>query len=248
MKIISCIEEFKKERSLIKESVGFVPTMGALHKGHASLIKHSVAENKFTAVSIFVNPKQFNDISDYETYPKTLDEDLALCEDVGAAIVFLPRAEKIYSVGDSIKITESNVSIKYEGEMRPGHFDGVLLILTKLLNLVKANTIYMGEKDYQQALLTKKLCTELFFDTKVKMIKTLRDETGLPLSSRNSKLTESGLKVAKKIAKEFHSVAGLEFTKKNEIDLDYIGKLGEKIVMAHRVEGVRILDNKDILK
>jgi pantoate--beta-alanine ligase len=136
--------------------------------------------------------------------------------------------------------------------MRPGHFDGVLLILLKLLNLVRADAIYMGEKDYQQALLTQKLCKTFFISTEVKTVKTYRDSAGLPFSSRNTKLTPNGLEQARTVAKVFHKskdkaefIKTLKSSLKTEIDLDYYGELGKKVLMAHRIEDVRILDNKD---
>jgi len=253
MKILKTVKELNDyKKNISGDSLGFVPTMGALHKGHAELFKASVEQNKKTLVSIFVNPKQFNDEKDFLTYPKTIDEDLAFCDEYGVDSVFLPEKEELFLEEESITLADTSISSVFEGKMRPGHFEGVLLILLKLLNLVRADAIYMGEKDYQQSLLTQKLCKTFFIPTHVKAVKTYRDSTGLPFSSRNTKLTPKGLEQAQIVAKMFHkSKSKAEFLKalksslQTEIDLDYYGELGEKVLMAHRIEDVRILDNKD---
>ncbi len=253
MKILKTIAEFNDYKKYISgDALGFIPTMGALHKGHASLFKTSVEQNEKSLVSIFINPKQFNDEKDFLTYPKTLDEDLALCSKYGIDSVFIPQKEEIFLNDESITLKDSSISSEFEGKMRPGHFDGVLLILLKLLNLVRADAIYMGEKDYQQALLTQKLCKTFFIPTQVKIVKTYRDSTGLPYSSRNTKLTPEGLEQAQTVAKMFHQstneaefMRALKSSMHTKVDLDYYGELGEKILMAHKIEDVRILDNKD---
>ena len=234
-------------------SLGFVPTMGALHRGHGDLIKKSTDENDYTVVSVFVNPTQFNDKKDFETYPNTWREDLSLCEELGVDVVFSPSVDEMHLQEDSIVLSERKISKDFEGQHRPGHFDGVMMILLKLLGVVRPSYIYMGEKDYQQALLTIQLCKQFFLDTQVKVVETLRDESGLPLSSRNLNLTAKGFSKAQKIARKFHSSRNKEefLSELEEISLDYFGKLefGElesKILMAHRIEGIRILDNKDV--
>ena len=250
MKIIKSLNELTKYRRDLaskSQSVGFVPTMGALHTGHLALIEASVKENQRTLVSIFVNPTQFNDQRDFESYPNTLETDLSLCKEQGVDAVFCPKDSDMYPKGSSITLSENRVSKSFEGESRPGHFSGVLTVLLKLLNLVKPQCIYMGEKDYQQSLLTKKLCEEFFIETKVCVVETVREEEGLPFSSRNLKLSKEGLKKAKLIAKRFHSSSSKEeFLKALNIELDYFGELEGKVLMAHRIEDVRILDNKDI--
>ena len=246
MIILKTIEEYKKHIDLNK-GIGFVPTMGALHLGHAKLIEESVRDSDLTVVSIFVNPTQFNDPKDFESYPDTWGADVELCESKGVDIIFAPKAESMYFPDESIEISENDVSKKFEGEYRPGHFNGVLLVLLKLLNIIKPQFIYMGEKDYQQALLTEKMCRDFFLNTKVKVVDTVRDNMGLPFSSRNLKLSDEGLEKARIIAEKFHaSTDKEEFLEDLDINLDYIGKLKRKVLMAHRVEGVRILDNKDL--
>ena len=245
MKIINSIEKFKLFRKT-HEGLGFVPTMGALHRGHAALIKESIKENEITVVSIFVNPTQFNDPKDFESYPNTWEKDLLLCKNLGVDVIFSPGSNDMYFKKESIVLSEKVISESFEGEYRSGHFNGVLKVLLKLLNIVKPSNIYMGEKDYQQALLTQRLCIDFFIDTQVRIVKTVRDESGLPYSSRNLKLSDAGLLKAKFIAEKFHSSQSKEdFLKNLEIELDYFGKLDQKILMAHRVEGIRILDNKD---
>src|SRR3990167_8680513 len=160
MKIINNIKEWKKIRGNLSDDlkIGFVPTMGCLHQGHASLIKNSVSQNDITVLSIFVNPTQFNDPSDYQHYPKTVDDDIELARQLNVDYVITPDAEGMYPNGNQIQlITDHPFSTIMEGHYRPGHFNGVLTVVMKLLMLIRATKIYFGEKDYQQYFLVNEL-------------------------------------------------------------------------------------------
>ena len=229
-------------------NVGFVPTMGALHIGHEALIKESKKNNTKTWVSIFVNPLQFNDKKDFEVYPNRIEDDLRMCRELGVDVVFMPTPEQMYFDNEAISLYENAISKDFEGAMRPGHFEGVLTVMLKLLNLVKSKRVYMGLKDYQQYLLIKMLCKNFFISTEVVGVETVREKSGLPFSSRNLNLSENGLNQARKVARAFHETKDKKgFLEAIEVvELDYYGKCADRILMAHRIESVRILDNKPI--
>ena len=145
-----------------KPSIGFVPTMGALHSGHASLLSCSANENDVSVLSIFVNPTQFNRSDDFEKYPRVFEHDLEIARTSGVDVVFAPTVDCLYPSGYSLRIQETDLATKYEGQFRPGHFDGVLTVVAKLLGCVQPDRLYLGKKDYQQCLLLKKLIEELF--------------------------------------------------------------------------------------
>lgn len=190
MKIFDSIPQWRGYRAALGESLGFVPTMGALHAGHASLVNRSVAENTRTLVSIFVNPTQFDNPDDLAKYPQTLDADIALLEAHGADYLLLPTKDALYPDAYRYKLTESSFSTKLCGQHRPGHFDGVLTVVMKLLHIAKAQNAYFGEKDYQQFCLIKDMAEAFFLDTQIVPCPTLRDIDGLALSSRNARLNE----------------------------------------------------------
>ena len=169
-----------------EKSVGFIPTMGALHLGHISLIKQAGAENDIVIVSIFVNPTQFAKNEDLSTYPRKIEADIAICEKLGCDCLFLPSVEQMYPNRDEVRI----LSPKYngnilEGKERNGHFDGVLQVVMKLFHLIAPNRAYFGKKDTQQVLLIEQMCQEYFLDIEIQRCETVRDENGLALSSRN---------------------------------------------------------------
>ncbi|MBS1680993.1 MAG: pantoate--beta-alanine ligase [Bacteroidetes bacterium] len=169
-------------------SLGFVPTMGALHAGHISLIKASRHENKFTACSIFVNPAQFNNANDLEKYPRTLDQDLEMLNKAGCDVVFVPEAMEMYETEPLIKFDFGELDKVLEGKFRPGHFSGVALVVSKLFHLIKPTVAYFGQKDFQQFKIIERLVNELKFDLKLKAMPILREADGLAMSSRNSRL------------------------------------------------------------
>ena len=172
-------------------SIGFVPTMGALHPGHLSLIEASRAEHPITVCSIFINPTQFNNPIDFQKYPVTIEEDIRLLESTGCDILFLPSTAEMYPPGDAIKNFELGyIESVLEGAHRPGHFQGVCRIVDKLLLLVKPHTIYLGRKDYQQCMVIRKLISLEGHLTNVSVCETLREPGGLAMSSRNMRLNE----------------------------------------------------------
>lgn len=199
MKLIKDIAQMKAYRNKIKatETIGFVPTMGALHQGHLSLIRKARQQCDKVIVSIFVNPLQFGRGEDYQRYPRSLSENIRLSEKEGVDVVFAPSVEEMYPQGHStFVVVEGILSSTMEGASRPGHFMGVTTVLTKLFNIINPDRSYFGEKDYQQALIVKKLVGELNLDTKVIVLPTVREKDGLALSSRNLYLNKEERKAA----------------------------------------------------
>lgn len=202
MRILSAPSELAKtleKHRLSKSSVGLVPTMGALHGGHLELISRSKSENALTVTSIFVNPIQFNNPEDLENYPRTIDKDLELLESLGVDYVFTPEENELYPEKPTISIDFGEMARVLEGKFRPGHFDGVGIVVSKLLNIVHPSRAYFGLKDLQQFLLVRKMCEELNFQSEIIGVETVREESGLALSSRNQRLSEEGKKIASTI-------------------------------------------------
>lgn len=190
MKIISNPIELKNYLKTIDKTIGFIPTMGALHEGHLSLIKESKKENEFTVVSIFVNPTQFSADEDLENYPRRDEADKKICELAGVDILFFPHADDIYDK-DEVSIASPNVrGYVLEGFTRPSHFNGVLTVVNKLLNIVNPSHAYFGKKDAQQLNLIELMVKQLFMNVKITAVNTVRDVDGLALSSRNIYLTK----------------------------------------------------------
>ena len=194
-------KEIKPLRAFLKDkwnniSIGLVPTMGALHAGHLSLIKASKEENKLTICSIFVNPTQFNNPSDLEKYPRTLNSDLQLLEQTGCDIVFAPDRIEMYQNASNLKFDFGQLDKILEGEFRPGHFSGVALVVSKLFHIVQPTIAYFGQKDFQQFKIIEKLIEELKFDIHLKRMPVFREADGLAMSSRNMRLTETERKKA----------------------------------------------------
>lgn len=178
-------------------SIGFIPTMGALHDGHLSLIKTSKEVNTITICSIFVNPAQFNNKEDFDKYPITIHNDIDLLELNGCDLLFLPDKEEIYP-SDFIKKEYSLGKIEnmLEGKFRPGHFQGVCLVMEILLSVVQCDILYLGQKDYQQCLVIKKLITSIPVKTSIQVMPTIREKNGLAMSSRNKRLKEHDFNTA----------------------------------------------------
>ena len=186
------LSQYLTRKSGSGSTIGFVPTMGALHAGHLSLIESSKKKTILTVCSIFVNPTQFNDPQDFAKYPVTLDQDIRLLEAAGCDIVFLPSVEEIYPNGTKL---QQAFDIGYlenilEGKYRPGHFQGVCQVMYRLLEIVKPAILFLGQKDYQQSMVIKKLISISGWDISVSVIPTLRERSGLALSSRNLRLSE----------------------------------------------------------
>ena len=192
MKIIHTIKDLQTELSELKaqgKKVGLVPTMGALHAGHASLVKRSVNENDVTVVSVFVNPTQFNDKNDLVKYPRTLDADCKLLESCGVTFVFAPSVEEIYPEPDTRRFSYAPLDTVMEGAFRPGHFNGVCQIVSKLFDIVKPHCAYFGEKDFQQLAIIREMVRQMKFDLEIVGCPIVREEDGLALSSRNARLS-----------------------------------------------------------
>ena len=192
MKVIHTIKDLQAELSELKaqgKKVGLVPTMGALHAGHASLVKRSVNENDVTVVSVFVNPTQFNDKNDLVKYPRTLDADCKLLDACGATLVFAPSVEEIYPEPDTRQFSYAPLDTVMEGAFRPGHFNGVCQIVSKLFNIVEPDCAYFGEKDFQQLAIIREMVRQMKFDLKIVGCPIVREEDGLALSSRNARLS-----------------------------------------------------------
>ncbi|OEK03148.1 pantoate--beta-alanine ligase [Roseivirga sp. 4D4] len=171
------------------KSIGFVPTMGALHQGHLSLIQASKENCDFTIASIFVNPTQFNNPEDLKNYPKTLDEDVEKLIGAECDVLFLPDGQEIYPSKPQLKISFDGIADQLEGEFRPGHFDGVALVVSKLFNIIQPNHAFFGQKDLQQFFIVKSLVDQLNYPIQLNMVSTARESNGLAMSSRNMRLS-----------------------------------------------------------
>ena len=199
MKVVHTIEELRGELGQARaegKKIGMVPTMGALHAGHASLVKRSVAENGLTVVSVFLNPTQFNDKKDLEKYPRTLDADCALLESIGADVVFAPSVEEMYPEPDTRKFSYPPVDTVMEGAYRPGHFNGVCQIVSKLFAAAEPDRAYFGEKDFQQIAVIRAMVKDLKMPVEIVPCPVVREESGLAMSSRNTLLTDEERAVA----------------------------------------------------
>ena len=204
MKVVHTIKGLQEELSALRQqgkSVGLVPTMGALHAGHASLVKRCVAENQVTVVSDFVNPTQFNDLNDLKKYPRTLDADCQLLDACGASFVFAPSVEEIYPEPDTRHFSYAPLDTVMEGAFRPGHFNGVCQIVSKLFDIVKPDRAYFGEKDFQQLAIIREMVKQMKFPLEIVGCPIVREADGLALSSRNSRLNDEERKNALNISK-----------------------------------------------
>ena len=192
MKVFNKIVDLQNELFAFRKEdrvIGLVPTMGALHEGHASLVRRSVAENDITIVSVFLNPTQFNDLNDLERYPRTLDADCRLLEQVGADYVFAPSVSEMYPVPDTRRFEFPPVTTVMEGAKRPGHFNGVCQVVSRLFYITRPTRAYFGEKDWQQIAVIKQLVRFLGLGIQIVECDIIRDSDGLAKSSRNALLT-----------------------------------------------------------
>jgi pantoate--beta-alanine ligase len=199
MEIFSQIEPlraFLKQKKSLGKSVGFVPTMGALHQGHLSLIRESRHENDVTACSIYVNPAQFNNADDLARYPRTIGRDTEMLKSAGCDALFCPSNEEIYPEKSIISFDFGSLEHVMEGEFRPGHFSGVAKVVSKLLNIVEPDIAYFGQKDFQQFKIVERLVQELKFNVRLRCVPIQREEDGLAMSSRNLRLNDKQRKNA----------------------------------------------------
>ncbi|WRC74376.1 pantoate--beta-alanine ligase [Helicobacter pylori] len=273
MRVLETIAALREYRKSLEESVGFVPTMGALHKGHQSLIERSLKENSHTIVSVFVNPTQFGANEDFSAYPRPLEKDLALCEGLGVNAVFLPEMSEMYpyEIEQRLKLHAPKfLSHSLEGAMRKGHFDGVVQVVLRLFHLVNPTRAYFGKKDAQQLLIIQHLVKDLLLDIEIVPCEIARDSDNLALSSRNVYLNATQRKQALAIPKALESIKqaidkgekaceklkklGLEILKNLEVDylefcnhklepLKTIEPTNTLILVAARVGKTRLLDN-----
>lgn len=241
-----------KQLSASGRTIGFVPTMGALHEGHRSLLRRAKAANDITCASIFINPTQFNDKKDLSTYPKAWDEDRAVLEEEGADLLFCPETASMYPDEYAYRVTEERLSGKYCGAYRTGHFDGVLTVVMKLLILTCADRVYMGEKDWQQFVLIHRMAEAFFLDSEIIPCPTVREESGLAMSSRNRNLSAQQFQTASKLYEVLSSGVSVE-TMKDTLEsygftVEYIErfsdlKLGERLLAAVYLGEIRLIDN-----
>ena len=270
MKIISNALELKQELREQNETIGYVPTMGALHEGHIALIKEARKENRVVVVSIFVNPTQFLAGEDLNTYPRRDEADKKICELAGVDLLFMPHAEELY-FDDEVKIAAPNVrGYVLEGATRPGHFSGVLRVVMKLLNIVNPTNAYFGKKDAQQLNLIQLMVKQFFMDVNIVPIDTVRDSDGLALSSRNAYLSKEQRQEALKIPKSLYrasqmvsrGILDVESIKENIVDvlepleIAYVEilnrefeviesvEIGKSVILVEALVGqTRLLDN-----
>lgn len=208
MKVIHKIAELQNALFEYRKQgleIGLVPTMGALHEGHASLVKHSVRENRITVVSVFVNPTQFNDKNDLKNYPRTLEADCELLESCGADYVFAPSVEEMYPTPDNRQFEYHPISTVMEGKHRPGHFNGVCQVVSRLFYIVRPTRSYFGEKDWQQIAVIKAMVKHLQLDVQIVECPIVRDNDGLARSSRNTLLAKNERAIAPNIYKALSS-------------------------------------------
>jgi pantoate--beta-alanine ligase len=271
LQTIQDVLNWRKEQPI--SSLGFVPTMGALHQGHLSLVDQSLAENDTTIVSIFVNPTQFNDVNDFNNYPHTIEKDMALLRDLSISAVFIPSVAEMYPEIQKESFYTPILTETLEAKMRPGHFDGVITIIRKLFDLVQPHKVYLGEKDFQQLSIISAWVKKESRSEIIVPCPTLREANGLAMSSRNVRLTELGREKASLIyhilkstkeqkhlntPPELEIWARSEFALHPEFELEYF-----EIIDAHTfapladwedsnqaiavtaafIEGVRLIDN-----
>lgn len=233
-----------------RKTVGFVPTMGALHRGHETLLEKARCENDLVVLSIYVNPTQFNDKKDFEKYPITWDADVQLATKNKVDVIFAPTFETIYPDGYKYKLQETEFSLDLCGKDRPGHFDGVLTVVMKLLNLVQPTSAYFGEKDFQQLTLIRNMVKAFFLPYEIVPVATVREQDGLAMSSRNVRLTPEQREVAPLIYKTLTTAASAEDARavfeKQGWRVDYVKDLQGRRFAAVHVGEVRLIDNVQI--
>jgi pantoate--beta-alanine ligase len=251
MELVSSISEIQKIRKNHgAERVGFVPTMGALHAGHAELLKTSKKQNDFTVLSIFVNPTQFNNPQDFEKYPITLAQDKLLASDLGVDVIWLPQYAELYPDNYRFKVSENSFSKILCGAHRPGHFDGVLSIVMKLLNIVQPHRAYFGEKDFQQLTLVQDMVKSFFMNVEIVPVPTIREVSGLAMSSRNSRLSSLQLDKAaliyQTILQSDSSQSARDKLTRLGFQVDYVEDIDHRRYVAAFIGDVRLIDNVKI--
>ncbi len=244
MHVCNTLDEWRqRRRALSGKSIGFVPTMGALHEGHASLVKRCRAENEVVIVSIFVNPTQFNDPDDLDKYPRTIENDLTILRHLGTDEVIVPSAAELYPNGYLFKMEAPGLTNIMEGAHRPGFFEGVMTVVLKLLNLASPDRAYFGEKDYQQMKIITAMVADLFIPTEIIACPTVRESSGLAMSSRNMRLSPAGRQQAAEIRRALSSPNAREILEAAGFAVDYVEEHWDRRLAAVFVEGIRLIDN-----
>lgn len=229
-----------------KGSIGFVPTMGALHQGHISLVEQAVNENAAVVVSIFVNPTQFNDPGDLKRYPRNLEADLKMLEKTGCALVFAPEAEEVYPEPDNRKFNFGNLEQVMEGKHRPGHFNGVAQVVSRLFEIVKPDKAYFGLKDFQQLAIINKMVKMLKMPVKIVPCPIIREKSGLAMSSRNELLSPEERENAALIYQTLCNAKELKSKKSVQQIKNHVIEIINKNPFLH-VEYFEIVDNKNLI-
>ncbi len=228
-------------------SLGFVATMGNLHAGHLSLIAQSQQDNHKTAVTLFVNPTQFNHPDDFTHYPRTLEADLALLKHAGVDYCLIPNQTHMYADDYCYQLEEKTLSRAMEGKHRPGHFTGVLTVVMKLFNLVRPTRAYFGEKDYQQLMLIQGMVKAFLFNIEIKACPIIREPSGLAYSSRNTRLSPEGRQQAEAFARIFYHAASCDDAiaalQAIGVHIDYIEEKYGRRFAAVIIDNIRLLDN-----
>ena len=247
------VKKIDEVRNLVKEwkkqglTIGYVPTMGALHEGHESLIKRAVSENDRVIVSVFVNPTQFGPNEDYDSYPRNIEKDMELCESAGAAAVFNPEPSEMYFDNRSTTVSVSGLTDVLCGARRPGHFNGVCLVITKFFNIVKPDRAYFGQKDAQQVAVLKRMVRDLSFDVEIVPCPIVREEDGLAKSSRNTYLNAEERKAALVLSRSLKTAK--EMLDNGERNADKIKEaMTEQIKQEPlaKIDYIEIVDNEDL--
>jgi pantoate--beta-alanine ligase len=257
------------------ETVGIVPTMGALHLGHSTLIEAARSVADRVVVSIFVNPIQFDDRRDFEAYPDTFDDDLAMCRSLGVDVVYRPTVDVMYPPGFATSVRVAGLTDRWEGADRPGHFDGVTTVVTKLFTASRADLAFFGRKDFQQAAVVRRMARDLDLPIDVRVCPTVRDSDGLALSSRNRRLSTSARRralaipaaldlVENEVGRGLRDVEGLrrsavDVLQKSDLVVHYLAivdpdsldpvetaRSGDVVLVAATCDGVRLIDNVSI--
>jgi len=245
LKTVAAMQAFRDSCS--RGSVGLVPTMGALHEGHLSLVGRSQRENATTIVSIFVNPTQFDRAADLEKYPRQAKHDLDVLKDCGVDGVFMPEYGMLYPDDFQYRVSESKLSRRFCGAHRPGHFEGVLTVVMKLLNIVRPDNAYFGEKDYQQLQLVRGMTRAFFLPVNIVPCPIVREADGLAMSSRNRRLDEEQRRKAPALFRILNDAASAEAAKAEleglGFEVDYVDEFQGRRLAAASLGATRLIDN-----
>lgn len=250
MKIVKNIISLRKELQKRKENqeiIGFVPTMGALHEGHLALVREAISQTDCVVVSIFVNPKQFGENEDFDNYPRNLEKDIEILSTENVDYLFAPDCQEMWPEGNETFVDTQNLSNILQGELRPGHFRGVLSVVAKLFNITQANKAFFGEKDFQQLAIIRKMVKDLSFPIDIIGVPTLRESNGVAASSRNALLTKEEKKAAVIILKALNQA--LETFNRGETNSEKLKSLTKNIIKNEPrafLEQIEILDFENL--